>query len=50
MWLLTPEGFFSIVQKPGDAARGTLTVPVIVKLVVACNMYSSRQLELVFMV
>lgn len=26
MWLLTPEGFFSIVQKPGDAARGTLTV------------------------
>ncbi|NLY28157.1 MAG: hypothetical protein GX049_11545 [Alcaligenaceae bacterium] len=26
MWLLTPEGFFSIVQKPADRARGTLTV------------------------
>ena len=26
MWLLTPFGFFSIVQKPGDAPQGTLTV------------------------
>ncbi len=26
MWIITPIGFFSIVQKPGDAAAGTLTV------------------------
>lgn len=26
MWIITPLGFFSIVQKPGDAAAGTLTV------------------------
>ncbi len=26
MWLITPFGFFSIVQKPGDASAGTLTV------------------------
>jgi 8-oxo-dGTP pyrophosphatase MutT (NUDIX family) len=26
MWLMTPQGFFSIVQKPDDAKRGTLTV------------------------
>ena len=26
MWLLTPQGFFSIVEKPDDAARGSLTV------------------------
>lgn len=26
MWLLTPSGFFSIVQKPEDVKRGTLTV------------------------
>ena len=26
MWLITPIGFFSIVQKPGDKGRGTLTI------------------------
>ncbi len=26
MWLLTPYGFFSIVEKPGDAAGGVLTL------------------------
>ncbi len=26
MWLLTPYGFFSIVEKPGDSADGALTV------------------------
>ena len=26
MWLLTPIGFFSIVQKPDDTTRNTLTV------------------------
>jgi ADP-ribose pyrophosphatase YjhB (NUDIX family) len=26
MWLITPFGFFSIVQKPGDRQAGTLTV------------------------
>jgi 8-oxo-dGTP pyrophosphatase MutT (NUDIX family) len=26
MWIITPLGFFSIVQKPGDAATDTLTV------------------------
>lgn len=26
MWLVTPIGFFSIVQKPGDKRAGTLTV------------------------
>lgn len=26
MWLITPIGFFSIVQKPGDKQNGTLTV------------------------
>ncbi|MFN4014221.1 MAG: NUDIX domain-containing protein [Reyranella sp.] len=26
MWLITPVGFFSIVQKPADVAAGTLTV------------------------
>ena len=26
MWLLTPHGFFSVVEKPDDAARGSLTV------------------------
>ena len=26
MWLITPIGFFSVVQKPGDAAANTLTV------------------------
>jgi hypothetical protein len=31
MWLLTSVGFFSIVQKPSDAAQGTLTVRARVK-------------------
>jgi len=31
MWLLTSEGFFSIVQKPDDMARGTLTIRARVK-------------------
>ena len=26
MWLITPEGFFSIVQKPEDKAEGALTI------------------------
>jgi hypothetical protein len=26
MWLITEFGFYSIVQKPDDAARGTLTI------------------------
>jgi ADP-ribose pyrophosphatase YjhB (NUDIX family) len=26
MWLITPQGFFSVVQKPSDAAAGMLTV------------------------
>lgn len=26
MWLITPHGFFSIVQKPGDKAKHTLTI------------------------
>lgn len=26
MWLITPVGFFSVVQKPADVAAGTLTV------------------------
>lgn len=26
MWLITPTGFFSIVQKPSDVAANTLTV------------------------
>lgn len=26
MWLITPIGFFSIVQKPGDKKTGTLTI------------------------
>ena len=26
MWLITPLGFFSIVEKPSDRAAGTLTV------------------------
>jgi len=26
MWIITPLGFFSIVQKPGDVSAGTLTV------------------------
>ena len=26
MWLITPIGFFSVVQKPGDKQAGTLTV------------------------
>jgi hypothetical protein len=26
MWLITPIGFFSIVEKPGDAKRNVLTV------------------------
>ena len=26
MWLITPTGFFSVVQKPGDVAANTLTV------------------------
>lgn len=26
MWLITPIGFFSVVQKPGDKRAGTLTV------------------------
>lgn len=26
MWLITPIGFFSVVQKPADVAAGTLTV------------------------
>lgn len=26
MWLITPIGFFSVVQKPADAAAGTLTI------------------------
>lgn len=26
MWLITPIGFFSIVRKPADVARGTVTV------------------------
>ena len=31
MWLLTPVGFFSIVQKATDAAKNTLTVRARVK-------------------
>lgn len=26
MWIITPVGFFSIVEKPSDAAVGTLTI------------------------
>ena len=26
MWIITPIGFFSVVQKPGDAAGNTLTI------------------------
>ena len=26
MWLITPIGFFSVVQKPDDIKRGTVTV------------------------
>lgn len=26
MWLITPIGFFSVVQKPGDVAVDTLTI------------------------
>lgn len=26
MWLITPVGFFSVVQKPGDKLKGTLTL------------------------
>lgn len=26
MWLITPDGFFSVVQKPGDAQHQQLTV------------------------
>lgn len=26
MWLVTPIGFFSVVQKPGDKQSDTLTV------------------------
>ncbi|TXG98314.1 MAG: hypothetical protein E6R09_11505 [Rhodocyclaceae bacterium] len=26
MWLMTPIGFFSIVEKPGDRGRDTLTI------------------------
>lgn len=26
MWLITPIGFFSIVEKPEDRSRGTLTI------------------------
>lgn len=26
MWIFTPEGFFSVVQKPQDRKKGTLTV------------------------
>lgn len=26
MWLITPTGFFSVVQKPSDVAANTLTV------------------------
>ena len=26
MWLITPEGFFSVVEKVADKARGTLTI------------------------
>ena len=26
MWLMTPSGFFSIVQKPEDEQAGTLTI------------------------
>lgn len=26
MWIITPLGFFSIVQKPGDVPTGTLTI------------------------
>lgn len=26
MWVVTDFGFFSVVQKPGDAEAGTLTV------------------------
>jgi hypothetical protein len=31
MWLMTPFGFFSIVCKPGDMERGTLTIRARVK-------------------
>ncbi|KRB85097.1 NUDIX hydrolase [Noviherbaspirillum sp. Root189] len=31
MWLITPIGFFSVVQKPGDKQSGTLTVRASVK-------------------
>lgn len=26
MWLMTPSGFFSIVEKPADRGQGTLTI------------------------
>lgn len=41
MWLITPIGFFSIVQKPGDAAAKTLTIRARVKadLVVLRDQY-----------
>lgn len=31
MWLMTPIGFFSIVEKPDDRGRGTLTIRARVK-------------------
>ncbi|TXH37990.1 MAG: hypothetical protein E6Q94_02150 [Burkholderiaceae bacterium] len=31
MWLMTPIGFFSIVQKPDDRIRNTLTIRARVK-------------------
>jgi len=31
MWLMTPIGFFSIVEKPGDRAGNTLTIRARVK-------------------
>jgi hypothetical protein len=26
MWIMTPHGYFSIVEKPDDVGRGTLTI------------------------
>lgn len=31
MWLMTPIGFFSVVEKPDDRARNTLTIRARVK-------------------
>lgn len=31
MWILSPIGFFSVVRKPNDVQRGSLTVRVRVR-------------------